>query len=143
MKYQGYDITSNIFYQENQSAMHLEKNGRKYCGKKSCHIDIHYFLNRDVLIHENIKLKYPPTEQMVPDFYTKLFQGSLFKKMRYFIMGISNSLFEERVENMANSENEIHSRLNTQDSISAESQQTIKNKKQYISYADVVNRDVE
>ena len=44
MKYQGYDIKSSIFYQDNESAIKLEENGRKSCGEKSRHVDIRYFL---------------------------------------------------------------------------------------------------
>jgi len=34
----------SIFYQDNESAIKLEENGRKSCGEKSRHIDIRYFL---------------------------------------------------------------------------------------------------
>jgi len=37
---QGYELTKIIFYQDNQSAIRLEKNGRASCGQKSRHIDI-------------------------------------------------------------------------------------------------------
>ena len=32
---QGYKLTENIFYQDNQSAIQLEKNGQASCGQKS------------------------------------------------------------------------------------------------------------
>ena len=35
---QGYKLTENIFYQDNQSAIRLEKNGRASCGQKSRHL---------------------------------------------------------------------------------------------------------
>lgn len=41
---QGYEVNKNIFYQDNQSSMKLEKNGCSLCGQKSWHIDIQYFL---------------------------------------------------------------------------------------------------
>ena len=99
MEYQGYTIDSNIFYQDNQSAMKLEKNGRKSCGDKSRHIDIRYFFIKDVLQRENIDLKHCLTERMIADFYTKPLQGALFVKMRNFIMGLEDAFCEERVEN--------------------------------------------
>ena len=40
---QGYDLTRNVYYQDNMSAMKIEKNGRKSCGDKSRHIHIRYF----------------------------------------------------------------------------------------------------
>jgi hypothetical protein len=41
---QGHKINKNIFFQDNVSAMRLEKNGRASAGKQSRHIDISYFL---------------------------------------------------------------------------------------------------
>ena len=99
MEYQGYTIDSKIFFQDNESAMKLEKNGRKSCGDKSRHIDIRYFFIKDVLRRENIDLQHCPTERMIADFYTKPLQGSLFIKMRNFIMGLDDAFCEERVEN--------------------------------------------
>jgi hypothetical protein len=43
---QGYNLRQNIFYQDNESAMKIEKNGRQSCGEKSRHITIQYFLLR-------------------------------------------------------------------------------------------------
>jgi len=46
MAAQGFKFKRNIFYQDNQSAMRLERNGRQSCGQKSRHIDIRYFLSK-------------------------------------------------------------------------------------------------
>jgi hypothetical protein len=46
---QGYAIKKNTFYQDNQSAIRFEKNGRKLCGLNSRHIDIRYFFIKDRL----------------------------------------------------------------------------------------------
>ena len=35
-------------------------------------------------------MKYCPTEQMTADYFTKPLQGTLFRKLRDFIMGIEN-----------------------------------------------------
>ena len=43
---QGYNIQTNIFYQDNQSAILLEKNGKQSSGEKSRHINIRYFLSK-------------------------------------------------------------------------------------------------
>jgi len=45
---QGYVLMENIFAQDNQSAMRLERNGRASAGQKLCHIDTRYFLSRIV-----------------------------------------------------------------------------------------------
>ena len=84
---QGYEIQENTFYQDNQSAMKLETNGRASCGQKSRHIDIRYFFMQDRINTEGIMIKYCPTEQMLADFFTKPLQGSLFEKFRRVVMG--------------------------------------------------------
>ena len=40
LKEQGYIVNTNLFYQDNQSAILLEKNGRNSCGDRSRHINI-------------------------------------------------------------------------------------------------------
>jgi hypothetical protein len=37
---QGYALKENIFYQDNQSTIRFEKNGRKSCGPNSRHINV-------------------------------------------------------------------------------------------------------
>jgi hypothetical protein len=46
MEAQGYDISSNIFEQDNVSAIRLEKNGRSSAGRQSRHVDIRYFFTK-------------------------------------------------------------------------------------------------
>ena len=41
---QGYDLKRNIFYQDNESTIKLERNGRASCSNKTRHIHIRYFL---------------------------------------------------------------------------------------------------
>ena len=84
---QGYTLTSNTLHQDNQSAMRLEQNGRRSCGKQSRHIDIRYFYLKDLIQRGEIVLKYCPTENMVADFFTKPLQGNLFTKLKAVIMG--------------------------------------------------------
>jgi len=103
---QGYAIEENIFAQDNQSAMKLEKNGRTSCGRKSRHIDIRYFFMKDRITSEHITVVYCPTGQMIADFFTKPLQGALFARFRKIIMGqehigtlrTMSSPIEERVE---------------------------------------------
>jgi len=103
---QGYAIDENIFAQDNQSAMKLEKNGQTSCGQKSRHIDIRYFFMKDRITSEHITVVYCPTGQMLADFFTKLLQGALFIRFKRIIMGqehittlqTMSSPIEERVE---------------------------------------------
>ena len=44
---QGYTVTDNIVYQDNESAMLLENNGKRSSSKKTRHIEIRYFFVTD------------------------------------------------------------------------------------------------
>jgi hypothetical protein len=72
---QGHKITSNIFEQDNMSAIRLEKNGRTSAGKQSRHIDIHFFFMKDQVQLEGINVRHCPTEDMLADFLTKSITG--------------------------------------------------------------------
>ena len=99
LKGQGYLVNTNLFYQDNQSAILLEKNGRNSCGDRSRHINIRYFFIKDTVDRENITVTHCPTEQMIADFFTKPLQGNLFRNMRDIIMGSSPYPSKECVEN--------------------------------------------
>ena len=45
----GYGMNKTIFYQDNESAIKMEKNGLKSCGDISRHINIGYFFIKNVL----------------------------------------------------------------------------------------------
>mmetsp|Transcript_5556 Transcript_5556/g.8129 ORF Transcript_5556/g.8129 Transcript_5556/m.8129 type:complete len:143 (+) Transcript_5556:1123-1551(+) len=47
MEDQGYKLRENIIYQDNESAIKLEKNGRMSCWQKSQHINIRCFFITD------------------------------------------------------------------------------------------------
>jgi len=98
MEAQGHTIKSNIYYQDNESAIRIEKNGRQSCGEKSRHIGIRYFFIKDITKRENISIEHCRTDIMLADYFTKPLQGKLFRKMRDAIMGLSNKPHEERVE---------------------------------------------
>ena len=79
--------------------MKLEKNRRKSFGDKSCLVDIGYFFIKDLIQCENIDLQCYLAERMISDFYTKPLKGSLFIKIRNFIIGLDNAFCEECIEN--------------------------------------------
>ena len=54
MKDQGYPISRKLFYQDNMSAIQIEKNGSVSLGKKSRHINISFFFMKDILKREGI-----------------------------------------------------------------------------------------
>ena len=53
MEAQGYHIEKNILMQDNQSAMKLEKNGKKSSSKRTRHLNIKYFFLTDQIQNEN------------------------------------------------------------------------------------------
>jgi hypothetical protein len=85
---QGYDIRDNMVYQDNQSAMLLEKNGRGSSSKRTRHLNVRYFFVTDRIKSKEVKVEYCPTGDMIGDFFTKPLQGSLFRKLRDAIMNV-------------------------------------------------------
>lgn len=88
---QGYDMGPALIYQDNQSAIKLEINGRASSGKKTRHIEIRYFFVADVVSQGNAKVVYCPTEDMLADFFTKPLQGSKFLRFRDTVLNIQGS----------------------------------------------------
>jgi hypothetical protein len=73
-------INDNIVYQDNQSAIKLEKNGMKSSKKQTRHISIRYFFVTDRISAKELNVEYCPTLDMLGDYFTKPLQGSLFRK---------------------------------------------------------------
>jgi hypothetical protein len=86
---QGFEISDNVVFQDNQSAMLLEKNGRASSGRRTRHINIRYFFVTDRVKNGEVRIEYCPTGEMVADFFTKPLQGSLFRKLRGMILNES------------------------------------------------------
>ena len=84
---QGYSIDENVVYQDNQSAILLEKNGKKSSSKRTRHLNIRYFIVTDQVEKGNMSIQYCPTDEMIGDFMTKGLQGIKFAKFRKAIMG--------------------------------------------------------
>ena len=84
---QGYKIDENILYQDNKSAIMLEKNGRKSAGKQSCALNVQYFFISDQVNQGNLNVQYCPMDEMIGDFMTKPLQGFKFQKFWKAILG--------------------------------------------------------
>ena len=84
---QGFDLTHNTLFQDNQSAMKIICNGKRSSGPKTKHMDTRYFWIKDRLVSEGINVVYCPTSLMVADFFTKALQGKLFKTLRDVVLG--------------------------------------------------------
>ena len=74
---QGYHIKDNIVYQDNQSSILLENNGKRSSTKNTKHIDIRYFFITDNVRRQQMRIEYCPTDIMLADFFTKPFKALL------------------------------------------------------------------
>ena len=88
LKAQGYDITGNIVYQDNKSAILWEKNGMASCSKRSKHLNVRFFFITDRIKNKELSVEWCPTDKMWSDFATKPQQGAMFKKFRDILMGV-------------------------------------------------------
>ena len=85
---QGHETDEINIYQDNQSAMHMEQNGRRSAGGQSRHIKIRYFWVKNCTERENMKILHWPIYRMVADFFTKALQGELYRMFGNRIMGV-------------------------------------------------------
>ena len=69
MEEQGYNIKP-IMYQDNQSSMKLEQNGKESSSKRTRHINIRYFFITDCIARKELKVEYCPTDDMIADYLT-------------------------------------------------------------------------
>ena len=83
---QGYKIDENVLFQDNKSAILLEKNGKTSNSKKTKHIRVRYFFIQDRVNHREVSIKYCPTEQMWSDMLTEPLDGQQFKMLREMVM---------------------------------------------------------
>jgi hypothetical protein len=80
---QGYGVCKNKVFQDNQSAIILEKNGQRSSSRRTQHINtrhinIRYFFVTDHIQSKELTVKYCPTGKMLADMLTKPLQGNAF-----------------------------------------------------------------
>jgi len=90
---QGYKIKDNILFQDNESAMLLENNGKRSSGKQTQHIEIRYFFITDQVEQKHVQIAYCPTDRMPGDFLTKPTQGTPFRVYRQQILHLDPNEF--------------------------------------------------
>ena len=78
----------NIIFQDNNSAILLEKNGKTSSGKRTKHISIRYFFVTDRINKGEVSVAWLSTDDMTGDLFTKPIQGALFRSFRDLIMGV-------------------------------------------------------
>ena len=92
---QGYTVEDNVALQDNQSAMLLEKNGKRSSSKRTHHINIRYFFVTDRIASKEMTVEYCPTGEMNGDFFTKPLQGALFRKFRDRVLNVTKGDLSE------------------------------------------------
>lgn len=85
---QEYYLRDCIIYQDNQSAIKMETNGRSSAGKRSRHIDIRYFFITDQVKKGYVTIKFCPTDGMIADYFSKPLHGMKFREFRMHILGL-------------------------------------------------------
>jgi hypothetical protein len=98
MEAQGQEIDDNLLYQDNESSIKLENNGRKSSGKRTRHINVRYFFITDRIKCKEIRVAYCPTGDMLADYFTKPLQGALFRRMRDMVLNIPHSVGPASIE---------------------------------------------
>ena len=81
-------IHDNIIYQDNQSAIRLDKNGGRLKIKSTKHINIRYYFITDSIIKQESSVEFCPTIDMIGDYFTKSLHGIQFRRFRNIILGI-------------------------------------------------------
>ena len=76
LKEQGHMIQDNVIYQDNQSAIRLEKNGKRSISKRTRHINIRYYFITDSIMKQEASMEFCPTFDMIGDYFKKALQGS-------------------------------------------------------------------
>ena len=69
LEYQGYNVHSTIMYQENQSEILLESNGRASSSKRMKHLNVRYFLSPTESKRETFVLSIVPPTIWLRIFY--------------------------------------------------------------------------
>ena len=98
---QDYGVTESIVYQDNKSAILLEKNGKASSSKRTKHINIRFFFVTDRIQQKELSVEWRPTAEMIADFMTKPTQGKLFVKFRDTIMGVDPKEHVKKVTYLA------------------------------------------
>ena len=68
---QDCQLNENIIYQDNQSAVKLENNGKASCEKRTRNINIRYFFVTDHIQAKGLSVKYCPILEIIGDYFVE------------------------------------------------------------------------
>ena len=81
-------IHDNFIYQDNQSAIRLEKNGKRSSRKRTRDTKIRYYFITDRIMKQEASVECFPNFDMIGDYFTKALQESQFCRFCNIILGI-------------------------------------------------------
>ncbi len=90
LEHQGY-LSDTTIFQDNTSAILLEKNGKESSSKRTRHFNIRHFFIKDCIDKELLKVEYCPTDDMIGDYPSKPLQGRKFLKHLGSMMNNKNT----------------------------------------------------
>ena len=93
---QGYPSDQTILYQDNTSAILLERNGRSSSGKQTRHINIRYYFIKDRIDSGDLEVQHCPTNDLIADYMSKPLQGAKFYRFRKAILNLWTSFLGRR-----------------------------------------------
>lgn len=85
---QGYVMQPATMFQDNQSTIHLLKNGQSN-SERTRHIEIRYLFIADRIKRGDIQVIFKPTLEMMADIMTKPLPGNLFWKLRDLVLNVT------------------------------------------------------
>ena len=83
---QGVQVSEMILYHDNMSSILLEKHCYHSSTKHTKHMEIRHFNVTDQVWNKLVSIKHCPMEERIGHYFMKPLQGSLFIKMRDYIM---------------------------------------------------------
>ena len=79
---QGFEVRTNIIYQDNQRDIRLRETDNSITGRRTRHFDIKVFYIKELINQDMVKGGYCLTDNMKADYLSKPSVGTKFTKMR-------------------------------------------------------------
>ena len=81
-------IHNNVIYQDNQSDIKPEKNGRRSSSKRTRRINIRYYFITYRIMKKEASVEFCPILDIIGDYFTKALHGYQFRQSCNIILGI-------------------------------------------------------